>query len=318
MLINVLVFIQMPRQRSSALSIHAALSVFFFNDLQQQNVGFHKKQTIVNPAFLLPSSLTPLSRQKFSLPDRWRRTKEQFCFNFFLKLCENTMTWCQFHLPFFFVNKTSGVASPLLAICKKCRTTTFEFLINVFCKVSQRWKKSPQVPWKPRPTTHLPWARFTSFVRRLLSTETCAFCSVSSNVLDVLDSHCSGRVSCTFPVNNFVTMNVRPCPKDVTSYLEVSYRCLPGEKLQPFLQVLKDLMLLYTVSVLAAGLGWEQNDDNKDDANRTHAEHGQTRALISVEAACVSKQVLFPIFSTRCSPGHIGWFQIQYFVRFTE
>ena len=53
--------------------------------------------------------------------------------------------------------------------------------------------------------------------------------SLCSDVLDVLDSHCSGRKQCTFPVNQFVTLNVRPCPKDVTSYLEASYRCLPGE-----------------------------------------------------------------------------------------
>ena len=53
--------------------------------------------------------------------------------------------------------------------------------------------------------------------------------SLCSGVLDVLDSHCSGRKQCTFPVNQFVTLNVRPCPKDVTSYLEASYRCLPGE-----------------------------------------------------------------------------------------
>ena len=31
------------------------------------------------------------------------------------------------------------------------------------------------------------------------------------------------------PVSFFVNVNVLPCPKDVTSYLEVSYRCLPGK-----------------------------------------------------------------------------------------
>ena len=32
------------------------------------------------------------------------------------------------------------------------------------------------------------------------------------------------------PVSFFVNNNVLPCPKDVTSYLEVSYQCLSGKE----------------------------------------------------------------------------------------
>ena len=47
------------------------------------------------------------------------------------------------------------------------------------------------------------------------------------------DTLCSGRQECEIKVPDDRLYEARPCPKDVTSYLEVSYHCQQGMKLHP-------------------------------------------------------------------------------------
>lgn len=49
----------------------------------------------------------------------------------------------------------------------------------------------------------------------------------SANVLDLLDRSCSGQQSCLFGIPTLRDL-VQPCPKDLTVYLEASYKCVPG------------------------------------------------------------------------------------------
>ena len=49
-------------------------------------------------------------------------------------------------------------------------------------------------------------------------------CSMS--VTYYVDSQCSGREACDMSVRNLV--DIHPCPKDFTSYLEASYTCIDG------------------------------------------------------------------------------------------
>ncbi len=51
---------------------------------------------------------------------------------------------------------------------------------------------------------------------------------IFSDVTPVVDAQCSGRQSCLLPITYFVSENIQPCPKDVTTYLEVSYTCQKG------------------------------------------------------------------------------------------
>jgi len=53
------------------------------------------------------------------------------------------------------------------------------------------------------------------------------FLGCTADVIDVLDRSCSGRRRCQLPVPH-VRQLVQPCPKDLTSYLEVSYHCETG------------------------------------------------------------------------------------------
>lgn len=49
----------------------------------------------------------------------------------------------------------------------------------------------------------------------------------STDVTSHLDAVCSGRMECRVPVASMVD-TVAPCRKDYTSYLEASYKCMPG------------------------------------------------------------------------------------------
>jgi len=53
------------------------------------------------------------------------------------------------------------------------------------------------------------------------------FLGCTADVIDLLDRTCSGRRRCQLPVPH-VRQLVQPCPKDLTSYLEVSYHCETG------------------------------------------------------------------------------------------
>ena len=48
------------------------------------------------------------------------------------------------------------------------------------------------------------------------------------NVRNYLDTLCSGRQSCEIKIPDDRMFEEKPCPKDVTSYLEASYRCQKG------------------------------------------------------------------------------------------
>ena len=48
------------------------------------------------------------------------------------------------------------------------------------------------------------------------------------DVRNYLDTLCSGRQACEIVVPDERMFESKPCPKDVTSYLEASYRCQKG------------------------------------------------------------------------------------------
>ena len=48
------------------------------------------------------------------------------------------------------------------------------------------------------------------------------------DVLDVMDTACSGRTSCDLDVNGADLRKTKPCSPDVTWYLEASYSCVRG------------------------------------------------------------------------------------------
>ncbi len=45
-----------------------------------------------------------------------------------------------------------------------------------------------------------------------------------------LDSHCSGRRSCSVTVATLVPEKEQPCSRDLRSYLEVVYQCVKGKQ----------------------------------------------------------------------------------------
>jgi len=49
----------------------------------------------------------------------------------------------------------------------------------------------------------------------------------SNDVTAIFDDRCSGRGSCNVSVRSLV--DSRPCQRDFASYLEASYRCVPGK-----------------------------------------------------------------------------------------
>lgn len=49
----------------------------------------------------------------------------------------------------------------------------------------------------------------------------------SASVLDIMDSHCSGRQNCLLPVPR-LRETVHPCPPDLVAYLELNYSCIAG------------------------------------------------------------------------------------------
>lgn len=51
-------------------------------------------------------------------------------------------------------------------------------------------------------------------------------CSV--NVIFYFDQKCSGRQSCKVYVGDPVLHKMQPCSKDLNTYLEASYECIPG------------------------------------------------------------------------------------------
>jgi len=54
------------------------------------------------------------------------------------------------------------------------------------------------------------------------------FIGCAIDVLPLADSRCSGRASCRVTVSDLSLLGVQPCPPDLTSYFEASYRCVRG------------------------------------------------------------------------------------------
>lgn len=48
------------------------------------------------------------------------------------------------------------------------------------------------------------------------------------DVLSIMDSHCSGRRSCSVRVLDDNFENYKPCHDDLKSYLEITYTCVKG------------------------------------------------------------------------------------------
>jgi len=70
----------------------------------------------------------------------------------------------------------------------------------------------------------------------------------SANVLDLLDRSCSGRRTCKVGVPTLRDL-VQPCPKDLTSYLDVTYRCVSGNRDANFRHLLTVKILLIAVAI---------------------------------------------------------------------
>ena len=49
------------------------------------------------------------------------------------------------------------------------------------------------------------------------------------DVLPYVDSRCSGRRSCKFSVFDDSLRRFKPCPEDISSYLQARYICLKGK-----------------------------------------------------------------------------------------
>ncbi len=55
------------------------------------------------------------------------------------------------------------------------------------------------------------------------------FVGCSTDVLHITDQWCSGRRICRIPITDPRLQNTKPCPKELKSYLEISYQCVKGE-----------------------------------------------------------------------------------------
>jgi len=71
-----------------------------------------------------------------------------------------------------------------------------------------------------------------------------------SDVVDVLDRHCSGRQECRLRIPDPEMDERRPCLSDLTRYLEASYRCIPGLTV-PFI----------TVCMCVIHLNWRKHNE---------------------------------------------------------
>ena len=50
----------------------------------------------------------------------------------------------------------------------------------------------------------------------------------SADVMAEFDAWCSGRRSCDVPVRDLLVVQKRPCPRDLSKYLEAKYTCIRG------------------------------------------------------------------------------------------
>ena len=53
----------------------------------------------------------------------------------------------------------------------------------------------------------------------------------SADVLMHLDGICSGRQSCSLDIQDETLQKLHPCPKELMSFLEAEYSCVPGKRI---------------------------------------------------------------------------------------
>jgi len=58
--------------------------------------------------------------------------------------------------------------------------------------------------------------------------ENFGYIGCSNDVIDIVDSHCSGRRTCSLRVLDENFMNMKPCHEDLKLYLSVQYSCVEG------------------------------------------------------------------------------------------
>jgi len=62
--------------------------------------------------------------------------------------------------------------------------------------------------------------------------ENFGYIGCSNDVIDIVDSHCSGRRACSLRVLDENFMNMKPCHEDLKLYLSVKYSCVEGQLLR--------------------------------------------------------------------------------------
>ena len=62
--------------------------------------------------------------------------------------------------------------------------------------------------------------------------ENFGYIGCSNDVIDIVDSHCSGRRGCSLRVLDENFMNMKPCHEDLKLYLSVQYSCVEGRSLR--------------------------------------------------------------------------------------
>lgn len=67
----------------------------------------------------------------------------------------------------------------------------------------------------------------------------------SKDVITYFDRHCTGQRTCDVTLRNLV--DVHPCQRDFMSYLEASFKCVPGNALQSPLIIVKVIVILIVI-----------------------------------------------------------------------
>ena len=57
------------------------------------------------------------------------------------------------------------------------------------------------------------------------------------------DGICSGRPTCVLHVSDLLKTNIKPCPLELSSYLEASYACINGKKVMSSLSICKAMQM---------------------------------------------------------------------------
>ena len=66
-------------------------------------------------------------------------------------------------------------------------------------------------------------------IGKCISESLAFFMECSVNVLNFMESQCSGRGACSMPVALLITKGFKNCTSQLASYLEVDYSCIRGD-----------------------------------------------------------------------------------------